>query len=194
MIVLSTLADATQVPSGLKARAWMGQPGTHATAPALYPNLAYNPDVDFEPVGTVSTFPVVVVARKDFPARDLKEFVAYVKANSEKLNEANAGVGSVSYTTCVFLDSLLGAKPTRVVYRGTGPALNDLVSGQVDYMCDQIVNLVPQIQAGTIKAYGVAHEVIEVEWGMLLISTKIIAVNIRRRPKILGQVTQADGP
>jgi len=65
-------------------------------------------------------------------------------------------VGSVSFTTCAFFNSLIGAKPTRVVYRGTGPALNDLVSGQVDYMCDQIVNLVPQIQAGTIKAYGVA--------------------------------------
>src|SRR5262249_59779346 len=87
---------------------------------------------------------------------DLKEFIAYLKTNSTKLNEAHAGVGSVSFTTCTFFNSLVGAKPTRVVYRGTGPALNDLVSGQVDYMCDQIVNLVPQIQAGTINAYGVA--------------------------------------
>jgi tripartite-type tricarboxylate transporter receptor subunit TctC len=79
-----------------------------------------------------------------------------VKANSEKLNEAHAGVGSVSFTTCSLFNSLVGAKPTRVTYRGTGPALNDLVAGQVDYMCDQIVNLVPQIQAGTIKAYAVA--------------------------------------
>jgi putative tricarboxylic transport membrane protein len=90
------------------------------------------------------------------PAKDLKEFVAYLKANSEKLNEAHAGVGSVSFTTCSLLNSMIGAKPTRVVYRGTGPALNDLVAGQVDYMCDQIVNLVPQIQAATIKAYAVA--------------------------------------
>jgi tripartite-type tricarboxylate transporter receptor subunit TctC len=96
------------------------------------------------------------VAKKDFPAKDLKEFVAYVKANSEKLNEAHAGPGSVSFTTCAFLNSMLGAKPTRVAYRGTGPALNDLVAGQVDYMCDQIVNLVPQVQAGTIRAYAVA--------------------------------------
>jgi tripartite-type tricarboxylate transporter receptor subunit TctC len=79
-----------------------------------------------------------------------------VKANSEKLNEAHAGTGSVSFTTCALLNSQLGARPTRVAYRGTGPALNDLVGGQVDYMCDQIVNLVPQIQAGTIKAYAVA--------------------------------------
>ena len=115
----------------------MGHMGTHGAAPAVYPDLKYDPG-------------------KSFPAKDLKEFVTYVKANSAKLNEANAGVGSVSFTTCAFLNSLLGAKPTRVVYRGTGPALNDLVSGQVDYMCDQIVNLVPQIQAGTIKAYAVA--------------------------------------
>jgi tripartite-type tricarboxylate transporter receptor subunit TctC len=79
-----------------------------------------------------------------------------VKANGEKLNEAHAGVGSVSFTTCALLNSILSVKPTRVVYRGTGPALNDLVAGQVDYMCDQIVNLVPQIQAGTIRAYAVA--------------------------------------
>lgn len=75
-----------------------------------------------------------------------------------KLNEAHAGTGSVSFTTCSLFNVLTGAKPTRIAYRGTGPALNDLVSGQVDYMCDQIVNLVPQIQAGTItiKAYAVA--------------------------------------
>ena len=100
--------------------------------------------------------PILIVAKKSFPAKDLKEFVSYVKTNSEKLNEAHAGVGSVSFTTCAFFNSLIGAKPTRVVYRGTGPALNDLVAGQVDYMCDQIVNLVPQIQANSIKAYGVA--------------------------------------
>jgi tripartite-type tricarboxylate transporter receptor subunit TctC len=82
--------------------------------------------------------------------------VAYVKKNADKLNEAHAGVGSVSFTTCSLFNSILGVKPTRVAYRGTGPALNDLVAGQVDYMCDQIVNLVPQIEAKTIRAYGVA--------------------------------------
>jgi len=134
----------------------MGHMGTHGAAPAVYPELKYDPVKDFEPIGLASGTPIVIVARKDFPAKDLKEFIAYVKANSAKLNEAHAGVGSVSFTTCSLLNSLLGAKPTRVVYRGTGPALNDLVAGQVDYMCDQIVNLVPQIQAGTIKAYAVA--------------------------------------
>ncbi len=134
----------------------MGHMGTHGAAPAVYPQLKYDPVKDFEPIGLAAGTPILIVAKKDFPAKDLKEFVAYVKANSEKLNEAHAGVGSVSFTTCSLLNSILGAKPTRVVYRGTGPALNDLVAGQVDYMCDQIVNLVPQIQANTIKAYAVA--------------------------------------
>jgi len=134
----------------------MGHMGTHGAAPAAYPDLKYDPVKDFVPIGLASGTPIVIVARKDFPAADLKAFIAYVKANSEKLNEAHAGPGSVSFTTCALLNSMLGAKPTRVAYRGTGPALNDLVAGQVDYMCDQIVNLVPQIQAGTIKAYAVA--------------------------------------
>jgi tripartite-type tricarboxylate transporter receptor subunit TctC len=134
----------------------MGHMGTHGAAPAVYANLKYDPTKDFAPIGLAAGTPIVIVARKDFPAKDLKEFMAYVKANSTKLNEAHAGVGSVSFTTCTLLNDLLGAKPQRVVYRGTGPALNDLVGGQVDYMCDQIVNLVPQIEAGTIKAYAVA--------------------------------------
>jgi tripartite-type tricarboxylate transporter receptor subunit TctC len=134
----------------------MGHMGTHGAAPAVYPDMKYDPVKDFEPVGLAAGTPILVVARKDFPAKNLKEFVDYVKKNSEKLNEAHAGTGSVSFTTCTLFNSLVGAKPTRVAYRGTGPALNDLVAGQVDYMCDQIVNLVPQIQAGSIKAYGVA--------------------------------------
>jgi tripartite-type tricarboxylate transporter receptor subunit TctC len=134
----------------------MGHMGTHGAAPAVYPDIKYDPVKDFAPVGLAAGTPIVIVARKDFPAKDLKDFVAYLKVNSDKLNEAHAGVGSVSFTTCALFNSLAGAKPTRVTYRGTGPALNDLVAGQVDYMCDQIVNLVPQIQAGTIKAYAVA--------------------------------------
>lgn len=134
----------------------MGHMGTHGAAPGVYPNLKYDPTKDFEPIGLAAGTPILIVARKDFPAKDLKEFIAYLKANSEKLNEAHAGPGSVSFTTCTLFNSMVGAKPTRVAYRGTGPALNDLVAGQVDYMCDQIVNLVPQIQAGSIKAYALA--------------------------------------
>jgi tripartite-type tricarboxylate transporter receptor subunit TctC len=134
----------------------MGHMGTHGAAPALYPNLRYDPAKDFEPIGMAAGTPILIVTKKDFPANTLKEFVDYIKANGPKLNEAHAGVGSVSHTTCTLLQSLTGAKFTRVAYRGTGPALNDLVAGQVDFGCDQIVNLVPQIQAGTIKAMAIA--------------------------------------
>jgi tripartite-type tricarboxylate transporter receptor subunit TctC len=134
----------------------MGHMGTHGAAPALYPNLAYNPETDFAPIGMVAGTPILIVARKDFPAKDLSEFVKYVKANESKVNEAHAGVGSVSYTTCTLLNSILNIKPTAVPFNGTGPALNALLGGQVDYMCDQIVNLVSQIEGGAIKAYAIA--------------------------------------
>ena len=133
-----------------------GHMGTHAASVPLYPNLAYHPDTSFEPVGLLAGTPILILARKDFPPKDLKEFVAYVKANTEKLNAAHAGVGSVSYTSCQLLNSVLKINPTGVPFNGTGPAMNALVGGQVDYMCDQIVNAVPQVNAGTIKAYAVA--------------------------------------
>lgn len=132
-----------------------GHMGTHAASVALYPNLAYNPSTDFEPISILAGTPVLILAKKDFPAKDLKEFVAYVKANAGKLNMAHAGVGSVSYTTCLALNHILQVKPTTIPYNGTGPAMNALVGGQVDYMCDQIVNAVPQINAGTIKTYAI---------------------------------------
>ncbi len=133
----------------------MGHMGTHAASVALYPNLAYKPDVDFAPIGLVAGTPVLILARKDFPPKDLKEFVTYVKANADKLNMAHAGVGSVSFTTCLLLNSILAVKPTSIPFNGTGPALTALISGQVDYMCDQIVNVVQQVQAGQIKGYAV---------------------------------------
>jgi tripartite-type tricarboxylate transporter receptor subunit TctC len=134
----------------------MGHMGTHGAAPALYPNLKYDPAKDFAPIGLAAGTPIVIVAKKNFPAANLKEFVDYVKKNQDKVNEGHAGVGSVSFTTCTMLQSIMGTKTARVAYRGTGPVLNDLVGGQVDFACDQIVNLVPQIQGGTIKAYGIA--------------------------------------
>ena len=134
----------------------MGHMGTHGAAPALYANLRYDPTKDFEPIGLAAGTPILIVAKKDFPASNLKEFIEQLKANGPKLNEANAGVGSVSHTTCTLFQSLTGTKFTRVPYRGTGPALNDLVAGQVDFGCDQIVNLVPQINGGNIKAIAIA--------------------------------------
>ena len=133
-----------------------GHMGTHAAAVPLYPKLAYHPERDFEPVALLAGTPILILAKKDFPAKDLKEFVSYVKANTDKLNMAHAGIGSVSYSSCELLSSVLEIKPTGVPFNGTGPAMNALVGGQVDYMCDQIVNAVPQINGGTIKAYAVA--------------------------------------
>jgi tripartite-type tricarboxylate transporter receptor subunit TctC len=133
-----------------------GHMGTHAASVPLYPKLAYHPEKDFEPVALLAGTPILILAKKDFPAKDLKEFVSYVKANNEKLNMAHAGVGSVSYSSCELLSSVLGIKPIGVPFNGTGPAMNALVGGQVDYMCDQIVNAVPQVKGGTIKAYAIA--------------------------------------
>lgn len=134
----------------------MGHMGTHGAAPALYPKLRYDPAADFAPIGLAAGTPIVIVARKDFPAADLKAFNEYVRANAGKLNMAHAGIGSVSHTTGVLYTSTIGAKPTYVAYRGTGPALNDIMAGTVDLMTDQIVNVAPQIEAGTIKAYAIA--------------------------------------
>jgi tripartite-type tricarboxylate transporter receptor subunit TctC len=154
----------TGITRGAQAKAdgytiMMGHMGTHGAAPALYPNLKYDPTKDFAPIGMAAGTPILIVARKDFPAADLKEFVAKAKDTSTRISQAHAGVGSVSFTSCTLLNSVLGVKHHRVVaYRGTGPALNDMVGGQVDYMCDQIVNLAEQVRGGTIKAYGIATE------------------------------------
>ena len=132
----------------------MGHMGTHGAAPALYPKLKYDPTKDFEPIGLAAGTPILIVGKKALPASNLKEFIAYAKSN--KISEAHAGVGSVSFTTCTMFNAMIGAKPTRVAFRGTGPSLNDLVGGQVDYMCVQIVNLAEQIKGGQIKAFAIA--------------------------------------
>jgi len=134
----------------------MGHMGTHGAAPALYPNLKYDPAKDFAPIGLAAGTPILIVAKKDFPANDLKGFLEYMKTNSDKVNMAHAGVGSVSHSTGIFFNSVIKAKPTMVAYRGTGPALNDLMANTVDYMTDQIVNVAPQIQGGNIKAFAIA--------------------------------------
>ena len=135
----------------------MGQMGTHAAAPSLYQSLKYNPVTDFTPVGVAGITPILIVTKKDFPAGNLAELIAFVKANPDKVNQANAGVGSISFTTCVLFRSIAGIpKINEVAYKGTGPALNDLVAGQVDFMCDQITNLAPQITAGNVKAMAIA--------------------------------------
>ena len=151
----------TGITRGSQAKAdgyiiMLGQMGTHGAAPAQYPDLKYNPARDFAPIGLVAATPILIVAKKTLPASNLREFVDYVRMNQDKVVEAHAGVGSVSHTTCSLLQSIMGTKTARVAYRGTGPSLNDLIAGQVDFGCDQIVNVAPHILAGTIKAFGIA--------------------------------------
>jgi tripartite-type tricarboxylate transporter receptor subunit TctC len=133
----------------------IGHMGTHGAAVAYYPNLAYKPDVDFAPIGMIIEQAMMIVARKDFPAKDLKEFVSYVKANAEKLNMAHAGVGSNAFNFGVLLNTVLGVKPTLVPFTGTGPAANAMLGGQVDYMCNAIPEVGQLVHAGAIKAYGI---------------------------------------
>jgi tripartite-type tricarboxylate transporter receptor subunit TctC len=134
----------------------MGHMGTHAAAVALYPKLAYDPVKDFTPIGMTAEMPVAILARKDFPARDLQEFVRYVRDNGPAMRMAHAGVGSVSYTTCLLFNAIVGAKPNLTAFQGTGPAMHALIASRVDYMCDQIAAEVPQINAGTVRAYALA--------------------------------------
>jgi tripartite-type tricarboxylate transporter receptor subunit TctC len=127
----------------------------HSTAPALYRKLPYNSITDFEPIGLVNEVPMTLVAKKDFPAKDLKELIAYVKANKDKVNYANAGLGAASHLCGMLFMSAIQTEVTTVPYNGTGPAMNDLLGGQVDFMCDQTTNTTSQIKAEKIKVYGV---------------------------------------
>src|SRR5215207_1999245 len=151
----------TGITRGSRAKAdgytiMVGQMGTHGAAPAQYPDLKYDPAKDFAPIGLMGATPIVIIAKKAFPANNLQEFVDYVKKNQDKVVEAHAGVGSVSHTTCTLLQSIIGTKTARVAYRGTGPSINDLIAEHVDFGCDQIVNVAPHIQAGSLKAFGIA--------------------------------------
>jgi len=134
----------------------MGNLGTQAASVGLYPRLAYDPRTDFEPIMNTAGTPMIVAAKKDTPFKDFKEFVAYAKANPGKLNYGTGGVGATSHLTCLFLDSLLNAPQQHVPFRGSGPALNALIAGQVDYVCDQTVGIVPSIQGGNVKGWVVA--------------------------------------
>jgi tripartite-type tricarboxylate transporter receptor subunit TctC len=126
-----------------------------STAPSLYRKLSFDPQKDLEPIGQVGDVAMTLVARKDFPAKDLKELIAYVKANKDKVNLANAGVGAASHLCGMLFMSAVQAEFTTIPYNGTGPAMNDLLGGQVDFMCDQTTNTTSHIKAGKIKVYAV---------------------------------------
>jgi tripartite-type tricarboxylate transporter receptor subunit TctC len=133
-----------------------GHLGTNALAPAFYPNLGYDPQKDFVPIGLSAEFPEVLAVRKDFPANNFREFVAYAKANPDKLNVGHAGIGSVSYIGCLLLHSAIGIKPTLVPFTGTGPVLNAMLAGQVDYECDPVLGTLGQVQAGNVRVLVIA--------------------------------------
>jgi tripartite-type tricarboxylate transporter receptor subunit TctC len=126
-----------------------------STSVSLYRNLSYNPLIDLAPIGMVTDVPMTLIAKKDFPARDMKELVAYVKANKDKVTYGNAGVGSASHLCGMLFMTALQTDMTTVPYKGTGPAMTDLMGGQIDLLCDQTTNTTPQIKAGKVKAYGV---------------------------------------
>jgi tripartite-type tricarboxylate transporter receptor subunit TctC len=126
-----------------------------STAPSLYRKLSYNAIDSFEPIGLVTDVPMTLVARKDFPAKDFKELLAYIKANKTKVTYANAGVGSASHLCGMLFMTAIETELTTVPYKGTGPAMNDLLGSQVDLLCDQTTNTTSQIKSGKVKVYGV---------------------------------------
>ena len=126
-----------------------------ATAPALYRKLPFNPLTDFEYVSQVIDVPMTLVARKDLPAKNLPELLTYLKAQGDKINLAHAGLGAVSHLCGMVFRQAIGVDLTTVPYSGTGPAMAALLGGQVDLLCDQTTQTVPQIKAGAVRFYGV---------------------------------------
>jgi tripartite-type tricarboxylate transporter receptor subunit TctC len=125
-----------------------------ATSPALYKKLSFDPLKDFEYIGQVVDVPMTLLARKDFPANNFPELLAYLKANGNKVSMANAGLGAVSHLCGLLFQSQIGIELNTIPYKGTGPAMNDLLGGQVDLLCDQTTQTVPLIKENRVKVYG----------------------------------------
>jgi tripartite-type tricarboxylate transporter receptor subunit TctC len=126
-----------------------------ATTPTLYRQLRFNPLTDFEYIGLINEVPMTIVAKPTMPAKDFKEFLAYIKANKDKVSYANAGIGAASHLCGMLFMSAIQTDFLTVPYKGTGPAMNDLLGGQVDFMCDQTTSTTSQIKSGKIKVYGI---------------------------------------
>ena len=126
-----------------------------STAPALYRKLSFNPLTDFEYIGQVVDVPMTLIARKDIPAKNLQELIAYIKQNSSKINLANAGLGAVSHLCGMLFQKAIGVELTTVPFSGTAPALNALLGAQVDILCDQTTQTTQHIKSGTVKMFGV---------------------------------------
>jgi tripartite-type tricarboxylate transporter receptor subunit TctC len=151
---LGSARVAAATPDGYTLLA--GSMGSHVSAPALTPNVKYDSGRDFEAVGLTVHAPAVIVAKKDFPAKDLAEFVTYLKTNGDAVKQAHGGIGSSSHMACLLFTSEVGVKPTLVAYRGVNLAINDLLGGHVDFYCEQAVSVAQQVAAGSIKAYAVS--------------------------------------
>lgn len=126
-----------------------------STAPTLYRKLPYNPMTDFEPIGLINEVPMTVVARRDFPPKDLKEMITYVQSNKDKVTYANAGIGAASHLCGMLFMTSIQTDLTTVPYKGTADVIKDLLGGQVDFTCDQTTNTTSQIKADKVKVYGV---------------------------------------
>ena len=132
--------------------------GSHVAAPVLTPNLKYDPATSFVPIGITAHSPAIVIARKDFPARDLNEFVAILQQKNDALKQAHGGIGASSHMACLLFTKAIGATPTLVAYRGSAPALNDLIGGHVDFLCEQSVAVAESVLGGTVKAYATSGD------------------------------------
>jgi len=130
--------------------------GAHVAAPAFYPNLRYDPRKDFEPIGLTANAPAAIAIRKDLPVANLKEFITYVKKNGADVKQAYGGIGATSHMACLLFNALFDLHPTLVAYRGTGPAVNDLIGGHVDYYCEQAISIAPGAKGGLIRALVVS--------------------------------------
>ena len=126
-----------------------------ATIPTLYRQLRFNPLTDFEYIGLINEVPMTIIANEKVPAKDLKEFLAYLRANKDKVSYANAGIGAASHLCGMLFMSAIQLDLLTVPYKGTGPAMNDLLGGQVTFMCDQTTTTTSQIKSGKVKAYGI---------------------------------------
>jgi len=132
-----------------------GTVGTHAQGQSLYKTPLYNSINDFTPVALIAEVPIVLIARKDLPVNNLAEFIAYAKTNQSKMQYGSAGAGSATHLGCVLLNYLIGVEITHVPYRGTGPAMQDLQGGRIDYLCEIISTAKPQIDGGTVKGIAI---------------------------------------
>ena len=145
------VADAT--PDGYTFG--IGTVGTHAQGQTLYKRPLYNSQTDFTPVALLAQVPIVLTARKDLPAKDFKEFVAYAKENQAKMQFGSAGAGSATHLGCVLLNYVLGTNITHIPFRGTGPAMGELQAGRIDFLCEVSSTAKPHIDGGTVKALAI---------------------------------------